>query len=169
MEDINNQVPLNFELGPPENMKMPLCMSKGFQHRARQDTENLNSDTFFRLPVTSAQCAIGTEKDPDAGILSKFEDDEYSQGYGKPEEAFRALPKKDNLKAYLSDHALRSSNVRVADIGYNLYVFDMRYQQNFTASQPVKVGFKFGGVVLCDVNVYALVLSKKFVSISGDG
>ena len=45
----------------------------------------------------------------------------------------------------------------------------MRYQQNFTASQPIKVKFKFDGVVSNDVNGYALVLTKKLVSISTDG
>ena len=44
----------------------------------------------------------------------------------------------------------------------------MRYQQNFTAPQPIKVEFKFDVVVPNDNNVYALVLTKKLVSISSD-
>ena len=39
------------------------------------------------------------------------------------------------------------------DVGYNLYVFDIRYQRNFTASQPIKVE----------------VLTNKLVGISSDG
>ena len=73
----------------------------------------------------------------------------------------RALTKDDIPKPYISDHDFRSSNVRVADVGYNLYVFDIRYQQNFTASQPIKVEFKFDGVVPNVINGYALVLTNK--------
>ena len=62
----------------------------GFQQRDRQDSQYLNDDTFCRLPVNSAQCIIGTENYPDAGILLNYDDDEYSQGYVQSKEAFRA-------------------------------------------------------------------------------
>ena len=61
-------------------MNVPLWIIKGFQQRNRQDSQDLTKDTFCRLPVTSAQCIIGTEKYPDAGILLNYADDEYSQG-----------------------------------------------------------------------------------------
>ena len=32
----------------------------GFPQRGRQDSQNLNNGSFCRLPVTSAQCIIGT-------------------------------------------------------------------------------------------------------------
>ena len=41
---------------------------------------------------------------------------------------------------YISEEDFRTSNVRAADVGYNLYVFDIRYQNNYTASQPIKIG-----------------------------
>ena len=53
----------------------------------------MNNDTFYRLHVTSAQCIIGTEKYPDAGVLTIYDDDGYSQSYGQIKEAFRALTK----------------------------------------------------------------------------
>ena len=49
------------------------------------------------------------------------------------------------------------------------YVFDMQYQQNFTASQPIKFDIKVNGFVLNDINGYALVLNNKLISISSDG
>ena len=109
------------------------------------------------------------EKFPDAAILINFDDDDYNQGYAQIKEAFRASTKDDILQTYISDNDFRSSNVRADDVGYNLYVFDIRYQQNFTASQPIKLEFKFDGIVLNDVNGYALVLTNKLVSISSDG
>ena len=79
------------------------------------------------------------------------------------------MTKDDILQPYISEADFRRSNVAANDIGYNLYVFDIRYQRNFTNSQPIKVEFKFDGVVPNDINEYALVLTNKLVSISSDG
>ena len=169
MKELNNQNLWNFELGSHENMNVPIWIIIGFQQRDRQDSQNLNNDTFYRLPVVSAQCIIGTEKYPDAGILLNYDDDDYSQGYHQIKEAFKALTKDNILQPYISDDNFRTSNAAANDIGYNLYVFDIRYQKDFTNSQPIKVEFKFDGVVPNDINGYALVLTNKLVSISSDG
>ena len=171
MKQVNNQNVWNFELGSQENMNVPTWIIIGFQQQDRQDNQNLNNDTFCRLPVVSAQCIIGTEKYPDTGILLNYDDDDYSQGYHQIKEAFRALTKDDILQPYISDDNdnFRTSNVAANDIGYNLYVFDIRYQKDFTNSQPIKVEFKFDGVVPNDINGYALVLTNKLISISSDG
>ena len=129
----------------------------------------MNNDTFCRLPVVSAQCVIGTEKYPDAGILLNYDDDDYIQGYHQIKQAFKALTKDVILQPYIFEEDFRTSNVRAADVGYNLYVFDIRYQKNYTASQPTKVEFNFDGVVPNDLNGYALVLTNKLVSTSSDG
>ena len=169
MKQVNNQNIWNFELGSHENMNVPIWIIIGFQQQDRQDSQNLNNDSFCRLPVASAQCIIGTEKYPDAGILLNYDDDDYIQGYHQIIEAFKALKKDDILQPYISDDKFRTSNVAANDIGYNLYVFDIRYQKNFTNSQPIKVEFKFDGVVPNDINGYALLLTNKLVSISSDG
>ena len=83
------------------------------------------------MPVTSAQVLIGNEKYPDAGILVKYDDDDYSQGFVQAKEikeSFGALRKDDILQPYISYDKFRSSNVKADDVGYNLYVFDIRYQ-----------------------------------------
>ena len=169
MKEVKNQNVWNFELGSQENMNVPIWIIIGFQQQDRQDSQNLNNDTFCRLPVVSAQCVIGTEKYPDAGVLLNYDDDDYSQGYQQIKEAFKASTKDDILQPYITQEDFRSSNVAANDVGYNLYVFDMRYQKNYTASQPIKVEFKFDGVVPNNVNGYALVLTNKLVSISSDG
>ena len=169
MKQVNNQNVWNFELGSQENMNVPICIIIGFQQQDRQDSQNLINDTFCRLPVVSAQYIIGTENYPDAGILLNYDDDDYSQGYHQYKEAFKALTKDDILQPYLSDENFRTSNAAVNDVGYNLFVFDIRYQKNFTNCQPNKLEFIFEGVVPNDINGYALVLTNKLVSISSDG
>ena len=169
MKEVNNKNLWNFELGSQEKMNVPIWIIIGFQQQDRQDSQNLNNDVFCRLPVVSAQCVIGTEKYPDVAILLNYDDDDYSRGYHQIKEAFRALTKDDVLQRHISEEDFRTLNVSAADVGYNLYVFDIRYQKNYTASQPIKVEFKFVGVVPNNVNGYALVLTNKLVSISSDG
>ena len=169
MKEVNKQNLWNFELGSQETMNVHIWIIIGFQQRNREDSQGLNNDTFCRLPVVSAQCIIGTEKYPDAGILLNYDDDDFAQGYSQIKEAFKALTKDDLLQPYISVDDFRSSNVRADDGGYKLCVFDTRFQKNFTASQPIKVEFKFDGLVPNDINGYALVLTYEFVSISSDG
>ena len=60
---------VNFELGSQESMNVPSRIIIGFQQRDRQDSRNLYNGSFCRLPVTSCQCIIGTEKYPDVGTV----------------------------------------------------------------------------------------------------
>ena len=83
MKEGNNQNHLNLELRSQERLNVPIWFFIGFQQRGRQDSEKLDNDAFCRLPVTSAQCFVGTEKYPDAGILMNYDDDDYSQGNGQ--------------------------------------------------------------------------------------
>ena len=166
MKEVNTQNLWTFELGNQEGNNVPIWIFVAFQQNDRQNDQNLNNDTFYRPLVTSAQCIIGTEKYPDSGILLNYNDDNYSQGYGQIKEAFKALTKDNLLQPYISDADFRSSN-NDNNIGYNIYVFDIRYQKNFESSQPIKV--EFDGVVAAGIYGYALVLTNKLISISSDG
>ena len=120
--------------------------------------------------VTSAQCIFGTEKHPDAGISLNYDDYEDSQCYGQIRKKFsRASTKGGILKPFITDDDFRSTNVSVVTIGYNLYIFDIRYQQNFTASELIKVEFIFEGVFRNDLSGYVLVSTNILVSLSSDG
>ena len=96
MEELKNQNLWNFKLGSQESMNVPIWLIIGFQQQDRQDFQYFIKDTFCRLPLFRAQCVIGTEKYPEAGILVNNDDDDYSQGYIQYKEAFRALTK-DNI------------------------------------------------------------------------
>ena len=63
-----------------ESMKFPIWIIVGFQQIYKQDSQNLNNDTFSKLPVISAPCIIATEKYAHSSILLNDDDDEFSQG-----------------------------------------------------------------------------------------
>ena len=138
IKEVKNENLWKFELGSQESMNVSIWIIVGFQQKDRQDPQILNNDTFCWLPVASAQCIIGTEKYPDAGILSIYDDDDYSQGYHQTKEAFKALTKDNITKPYYSDEDFRSSNDRADDVGYNLYVFDIRYQKTLQILNQLK-------------------------------
>ena len=53
---------------------------------------------------------------------------------------------------------------------YNFYIFDLNNQKEKIAAQPIRLEFKFDGII--DANTYsafALVLSNRLVSVSSDG
>ena len=168
MKEVNTQNFWTMELGTQEGVNVPIWVYVAFQQHDRQHDQNLNNDTLYRMPVTSAQCVIGTEKYPDSAILLNYDDDGYSQGYGQIKEAFKA-PTKDNiLQPYISEDDFRSDN-NGNSIGYNIHVFDIRYQKNYQSGQSVKVEFKLDKLVPAGVYGYALVLTNRLVGISSDG
>ena len=127
MKEVKNQKLWKFELGTEEGVKVPIWVIVGFQQNERQESQNLNNDTFYRPPVTSAQCIIGTEKYPDCCILLNYNDDDCNQGYGLIKEAFKALTKDDILQPYTSDHDFRSSNdANKLDKIYTFSIYDIR-------------------------------------------
>ena len=119
MEIVKTQILWTFELETQERINIPIWIFVGFQQRDRQDSKNLNNETFYRPLLTSVQCITGTEKYPNSAILlNSDDDDDYSQGYAQNIEAFRALTKADILKAYISDKDFTSPNNNYNDLGY---------------------------------------------------
>ena len=96
------------------------------------------------------------------------DDDDHAQGYAQVKEAFRVLTNDDILRTYLSENDFRSSNDG-DNIGYNVHMFDIRYQKNFESALPIKPEFKLDGVIPAEIYGYASVLTKKLKSISSDG
>ena len=167
MKEVNTQNLCSFELGTQEGVNVPLWIIAVFQQRKTQVSQNLPKDTFNRPPVTSAQCIIGTEKYPDSAILLIYNYDDYSQGYGLIKEAFKILTKDNILQAYISENDFKSSNDG-DNVGYNLYVFDIRYRKKFESAQTIRVEFKFSENIPAGIYRYSLVLTNRLVSISSD-
>ena len=168
MKEVNTQNFWTFELGTQEGINIPIWIYVVFKQNDRQHDQNINNDTYVRLPVISAQVVIGTEKFPDSDILLNYNDDDYSQGYGQIKEAFRALTKDNMLQPYISEDDFRSSN-EGNNVGYKIHAFGIRYQKNFENAQPVKVEIKFSANIPAGIYGYVSVLTDGLVSISSDG
>ena len=112
------------EIGTQERINVPTWIFVIFKQSYGDHDQNLNNDTFYRMPVTSAQCNIGTERYSDSAILLNYDDDDYSQGYGQIKEVFEALTQDDILQPYISEDNFRSSNDDDG-IGYNIHAFDI--------------------------------------------
>ena len=78
MKENNTQNFWTFELGVYKIINVPIWVFVVFQQMDRQKDQNLNNDTFYRMPVTSAQCIIRTENYPDSAVLLNYDDDDYS-------------------------------------------------------------------------------------------
>ena len=97
-----------------------------------------------------------------------YNNDKYSQGYGKIIEAFKALTKDSILQLYISEGDFRSPNDGEI-ICYNIHSLDIRYQKCLESAQPNKVEFKFSENIPAGIYGYALVLTNRLVRISSDG
>ena len=168
MKEVNTQNFWTFELGTQEGVNGPIWVFVAFQQQDRQHDQTLNNGTFYRMPVSSAQCIIGTEKYPDSATLLNYDDDDYTQGYGQIKEAFKAFTKDNILQPYISEDDFRS-DINGNNIGYNIHVFDIRYQKNYQSGQSVKTEFKLDKIVPAGIYGYALVLLSRLVSIISDG
>ena len=73
-KQVNSQNFWTFELGTQERVNVPIWIYVVFQQNDRQHDQNLNNDTFHKMPVTCAQCIIETEKYPDSGFLLNYDD-----------------------------------------------------------------------------------------------
>ena len=58
MKEAKTQNFWTFELGTQEGINIPTWVFVAFQQNDRQHDQNLNNDTFVRLPVTSAQIVV---------------------------------------------------------------------------------------------------------------
>ena len=168
MKKMKTQNFSTFEIGVREGINVPIWIYVVFQQSDRQHNQNLNNDTFYRMPITSCQCIIGTEKYPDNAILLNYNDNDYSQGYGQIKEAFKALTKDIILQQYTTENDSRSSNER-DNIGYIIRSFDIRYPKNFESVQLSKIEFKLDGIAPIGIYGYALVLTNRLVSKNSDG
>ena len=128
MKEVNTQNLWTFELGTQEDINIP--------SRDTQGSQNYDNDTFYRPPITSNQRIIGTEKDPDSGILINYDDHDYSQGYGQVTETFRAFTKMISFnRIYLIKVLGHDKMMMILIKIYTFLVYDIRKIWNLVNQQ----------------------------------
>ena len=70
--------------------------------RDQFNQQHQNNDTFYRPSVVNAQCNIGIDKFPGAGINFNYAIDKHSQIYGEIVSCFRHLAEDNILKPYIT-------------------------------------------------------------------
>ena len=104
--------------------------------------------------MVNAQCIIGIEKIPGAGINCNYAIEKYSEAYGEIAFCFRHLTKDNLLQPYFSQKDFVTSNdYPDGNPGYNLYVFDIRHRQEYSSAQPIKVRFDYRPAVPAATNL----------------
>ena len=128
MKKVNTQVFWTFELGVQEGINVSIWIYVVFQQPDRQHGQNLNNDTFYRMPVISAQCIIETEKYPDSAFLLNYNDNDFSQEFAQIKEVFRDLTKDNLLQTYIKVKMIldRLMMVILLVIIYTLSIYDIR-------------------------------------------
>ena len=82
-KEVKAQNLLTFEWGLKTEKKTFLLGFLYSFNKEKDKNHKKSNDTFYRSPVTSAYGKIGAENHPEAEILLKFDDDDYSQGCGQ--------------------------------------------------------------------------------------
>ena len=75
------------------------------------------------------------------GIYCDYELEEFSQANGEIVSCFRSLTNDNALQLYFTRKVFTTSNIypQHSTPAYNFYVFDIRYDQYFALTQPIKV------------------------------
>ena len=172
MKDVTTENNRTLELGVGDGIDIPVYVIVGFMQGDQFNQQHQNNDTFYRRSVVNAQCTIGSEKFPDAGIKCIYAIDKLSRAYGEIVSCFRHLAKDNILQPYITQKDFTTSNnYRDCHPGHNLYVSDIRHHQVYSSAQRIKVMFGFRPKVPEATNLFgfALLLPIKRVSVSSDG
>ena len=113
------------------------------------------------MNVTECYCKIGSEFYPYDRMNINYGTNNYNEDFKEIvsfNKDYNGLP--HNIKPYINHRTFKSC--------YRINVFDTTYQSDDIGPQPKQLNFKFSAAV-ADVICHALVLTKKFISVNGDG
>ena len=82
-KDVTTDNNRTLELGVGDGIDIPFYVEVGFLERDQFNQQHQKNDTFYRPSVVNAQCIIGNEKFPDAGINCNYAIDKRSQAFGE--------------------------------------------------------------------------------------
>ena len=113
------------------------------------------------MNVTECYCKIGSEFYPEERMNTNCGANNYNAAFKEIvsfNKDYNGLP--HNIKPYINHRTFKSS--------YRLYVFNIRYQNDYIGPQSKQLIFKVS-VAVADVICHALVLTRKVISVYSDG
>ena len=149
-----------FDLGMETGMERPQYIIVGFENN-NVNEQTHDASTFDVMNVTECFCKIGSEFYPEDRTNINYGTNNYNAAFKEIvsiNRDYNGLP--HNIKPYI--------NHRTFKISYRKYVFDTRYQSYHICPQPIQLNFKFSAAV-ADVICHALVLTRKVISVNGNG
>ena len=100
MNNVTTENNWTFECGEGDGIDLSIYVIVGFMQRSQFDQQHQNNVIINRQGKLNAQCIIGSEQFPDAGIKCNYAIDKYSQAYGEIVSCFRYLAKDNILQHY---------------------------------------------------------------------
>ena len=159
-KNVPNATNFLFDLGMESGMERPQYIIVGFENN-NVNEQTHDASTFHIINVTECYCKIGSEFYPEDRMNVNYGTNNYNEVFKEIvsfNKDYNGLP--HNIKPYINHRTFKSS--------YRIYVFDTRYQSDHIGPQPIKLNFKFSAAV-ADVICYALVLTRKVISLNSDG
>ena len=132
MEEENKQNFCCFQLGVETSTVVPSNIIVEFQQTEHINVQTLCSDSFHRPYVSGAQCNMGMEQYPNAGIHLNSEDEFHPQGCGQNIECIEHITKDAILQLHRPYPNFRSKSARdvSTEVEDKLPVFDLSDQKD---------------------------------------
>ena len=133
-------------------MKRPQFIIIGFE-KNNYNEQTQDASTIHIMKATECYCKIGSEIYPEDRMNINYGTNNYNEAFKEIvslNKHYEGLP--HNIKPYI--------NLRTYKSSYRIYLFDIRYQKENKAPQPIQLNFKFSAAV-ADVINHAIVLTKK--------
>ena len=141
-------------------MEKPQYIIVGFENN-NVNEQTHDASTFDIMKVTECYCKIVSDFFPEDRMNFNYGTNNYNETFKEIvtfSKDYDGLP--HNKKPYKNQKTFKSN--------YRRYVFDTRYQSDHIGPQPIQLKFKFSAAV-ADVICYALVLTRKVISVNSDG
>ena len=159
-KSVPNATNFLFDLGMESGMERPQYIIVGFENN-NVNEQTHDASTFDVMNVAECYCKIGSEFYPEDRMNINYGTNNYNEAFKEIvsfNQDYNGLP--HNIKPYINHRTFKSN--------YRIYVFDTRYQRDHIGPQPIQLNFKFSAAV-ADVICYALVITRKVISVNSDG
>ena len=140
-KNVPNATNFLFDLGMESGKERPQYIIIGFENN-NVNEQTHDASTFDIMNATECYCKIGSEFYPEGRMNINYATNNYNEASKEMVNFNKDNRLPHNIKPYINHRTFKSS--------YRIYVFDTRYQNDDTGTQPIQLNFKFS-VAVADV------------------